>query len=76
MSTTDAPSEGMWDASDVAAYLKVSRSWVYQQVAASKLPCRRFGALLRFVPEEIRALGGGEQSAGAAVLPFARSSSK
>jgi excisionase family DNA binding protein len=51
----DAPHESLWTAEDVAAYLKTSRSWVYSASAAGRLPCRRVGALLRFVPAEIHA---------------------
>jgi excisionase family DNA binding protein len=29
---------------DVARYLKVSRSWVYQRAEAGQLPCVRVGA--------------------------------
>jgi len=52
----DAMSEQLWDVNDVAKYLKVSRSWVYQRVAAGLLPCTRIGALVRFRPSRIRAL--------------------
>jgi len=40
---------------DVAKYLKVSRSWVYQRVAAGLLPYARIGALVRFRASRIRA---------------------
>ncbi len=45
----------LWDANDVANFLKVSRSWVYQRAEAGLLPYLKVGALLRFDPEEIRA---------------------
>jgi excisionase family DNA binding protein len=44
----------LWDAFDVAQYLKVSRSWVYHQAQAGMLPYRRIGNLLRFEPHAIR----------------------
>jgi excisionase family DNA binding protein len=47
--------EHLWDANDVANFLKVSRSWVYQRAEAGLLPYLKVGALLRFDPEEIRA---------------------
>src|SRR5207253_1492081 len=47
--------EALWNASDVAVYLKVSRSWVYHRAEAGLLPCLRVGALLRFEPASIRA---------------------
>lgn len=46
--------EQLWDANDVAHYLKVSRSWVYHQAESGTLPHRRVGALLRFEPSAIR----------------------
>jgi excisionase family DNA binding protein len=49
------PVEALWDANDVARYLKVSRSWVYQRAEAGLLPYVRVGGLLRFDPESIRA---------------------
>jgi excisionase family DNA binding protein len=48
-------SDQLWDANDVANFLKVSRSWVYQRAEAGLLPYLKVGALLRFDPEEIRA---------------------
>jgi predicted DNA-binding transcriptional regulator AlpA len=50
----------LWDANDVARYLKVSRSWVYHRAEAGLLPLRRVGGLLRFVPAAIRAFAAGE----------------
>jgi excisionase family DNA binding protein len=46
--------EALWDARDVARYLKVSRSWVYQKAEAGLLPYLKVGGLVRFVPERIR----------------------
>ena len=46
----------LWDARDVAAFLKVSRSWVYHKAEAGMLPCLRIGGLLRFDPQKIREL--------------------
>ena len=47
---------GLWDARDVASYLKASRSWVYHQAEAGQLPCLKIGGLLRFDPEVIKRL--------------------
>lgn len=58
----------LWDAQDVAAYLKVSRSWVYQRVEAGQLPYLRIGGLLRFDPATIRAYARGEQPVQARVV--------
>ncbi len=46
--------EGLWDADDVATFLKVSRSWVYQHAASGRLPHLKFGGHLRFNPSAIR----------------------
>src|SRR5712664_4683424 len=56
-----AMSKSLWDALDVARYLKVSRNWVYQQADAERLPSVRMGGLRRFDPDRIRAFGSGEQ---------------
>ncbi len=50
----------LWDANDVARYLKVSRSWVYQRAEAGRLPCLRVGGLVRFNPDTVRAFARGE----------------
>jgi excisionase family DNA binding protein len=46
----------LWDARDVARFLRVSRSWVYQQAKAGQLPGVKVGGLLRFEPEVIKRL--------------------
>jgi excisionase family DNA binding protein len=46
--------DGLWDANDVARYLKVSRSWVYNRAESGLLPCFRVGGLLRFDAESVR----------------------
>lgn len=51
----DDESDTLWDANDVARYLKVSRSWVYHRAEAGLLPYLRVGALLRFEPAAVRA---------------------
>ena len=69
-STGPTESEGLWDANDVARYLKVSRSWVYHRCEAGTLPCLRVGGLVRFDPEAIRAFARGETPAQRRVVPF------
>lgn len=64
-----APITPMWDANDVAAYYKASRSWVYHQAEAGLIPSVRIGGFLRFDPETIKAIGRGE-SVGGKVIPF------
>ena len=60
----------LWTVADVAAYLRVSRSWVYHRSAAGLLPCLRVGALVRFDPDAIRAYaqGQGQQETNAVIL--------
>ena len=66
---TDVQStEELWDANDVARYLKASRSWVYHQAEAGKLPHLRVGALLRFDPEAVKAFVHGQAAGGGKVL--------
>ena len=53
----------LWDATDVARWLKVSRSWVYQAAESGKLPSLKIGGLLRFDPAVVKAwalTGGGK----------------
>jgi len=64
--------EGLWDAKDVAAFVKASRSWVYQQAEAGVLPCLRVCGLLRFEPGAVRAFVRGDHLPGASVIPIAR----
>ena len=66
-----APQEGLWDPKDVAAFLRVSRSWVYQKAEAGLLPVVRMpgSSLLRFDPEKVRAYARGDWKP-AEVIPF------
>ncbi len=47
--------EDLWDVARAARFLGVSRSWLYHRTEAGELPYRKIGALLRFVPAELRA---------------------
>jgi len=58
----------LWTVADVAAYLRVSRSWVYHRAEAGLLPCLRVGALLRFDPEKIRTYAQGQGHAPSKAL--------
>ena len=44
----------LWDVNEVAAFMRVSRSWVYQRVEAGLIPHLRLGGLVRFEPEAIK----------------------
>jgi excisionase family DNA binding protein len=71
MSTS--PEDGaLWDALDVARYLKVSRSWVYHRSESGELPCLKIGGLVRFDPQAIYAFARGESTRGARVVQFDR----
>lgn len=61
---------GLWDARDVARFLKCSPSAVYRWAELGQIPCRRIGTLLRFKPEEVEAWL--DRNASASILPFPR----
>jgi excisionase family DNA binding protein len=56
--------ETLWDAKDVAAYLKASTKWVYLHAARGTLPCLHVGGLRRFEPAAIRRWMRGARQAG------------
>ena len=60
----------LWTADDVAAFLKASRSWVYQQSEAGRLPCLKVVGLLRFDPAVVRAFAQGLREQGGNVVPI------
>ncbi len=64
--------ESLWTVKDVAAYLRTSRSWVYQHVASGDLPYRRVGGLVRFIPDDVRAYARGERVSGTPVVQLKR----
>ena len=58
---------GLWDAEQVAAFLKIKTDTVYLWVKQGRLPKVKVGRLLRFNPDAIRALAAdGVPSEGAA----------
>lgn len=46
--------EPLWTPKDLAAYLQVSRSWIYSAIQRGLIPHAYFGGLLRFEPAKIR----------------------
>lgn len=54
----------LWGPKDVAAFLNVSRSWVYQKSEEGRLPVIRMpgSSLLRFDPDDVRAYARGAWS--------------
>jgi predicted DNA-binding transcriptional regulator AlpA len=68
--TIDQEAE-LWTAAEVARYLKVSRSWVYRETGAGRLPCSRILGLVRYDPAEIRRMKEeGRQRPAAVILPL------
>jgi excisionase family DNA binding protein len=66
-------SEPLWTVDDVAAFLKVSKAWVYKRASSGELPCRHLGGLRRFEPAAIRRYIQGERAGS--VVPLVQSSS-
>ena len=65
--------EPLWTVAETAAFLRVSRSFVYQACAAKTMPHVRVGASLRFDPVALRAWVRGEGAAARVVtLPGCR----
>jgi len=64
----------LWDAADLACFLKCSRKTIYNRSEAGLIPCVRIGSLLRFEPETIRRWLRGELPSlpGAVVVPLRR----
>jgi predicted DNA-binding transcriptional regulator AlpA len=63
MNPAEQSSNGtLWTVEDVAAYLKTSRSWVYEKSKGKDaIPTMRVGGLLRYAPEDVRAWARGER---------------
>lgn len=61
----------MWTAAEVAAFLKVSRDWVYKRVTEGSIPFVKLPTgLTRYHPEQIRAYARGEWKPPQKVVPF------
>ncbi len=60
------------DVAWVAAFLGLSRSWVYQATAAGRLPCVRIGGRVRFDPTAIKAWVRGDAPGTIVKLPSCR----
>jgi excisionase family DNA binding protein len=56
------PASGLWGPREVASFLGVSRSWVYQKSEGGLLPVIRMpgSSLLRFDPASVEAYARGE----------------
>ena len=55
--TAGRPGEArpLWTVGDLSRFLGVSKRWVHERTRRGEIPCYRFGAALRFDPEEVRA---------------------
>jgi excisionase family DNA binding protein len=62
--------EPLWTVDDVAAYLKISKAWVYKRAASGELPCLHLGGRRRFKPEAVRRFSEGERTGS--VVPLVR----
>ncbi len=68
---TVAEEDQLWTAARVAKYFGVSRSWVYRETSAGRLPCSRILGLVRYDPAEMRALKDvGKTRSPRVVLPL------
>ena len=66
----DLDGADLWDVRRAAKYLAKSTTWVYREAEAGRLPFRRVGRALRFIPAELRAWVHGQP--GTAPAPSAR----
>lgn len=72
-----SPLERLWTAADVATFLGCSRQLVYLMAKQGKLPCTHVGALVRFVPDQVRAhFTAAKPAAGNVVQLTSRKTSK
>ena len=58
------PEDRLWTVRDAARYLTSSESFVYKAVQAGRLPCLRIGAMVRLLPEQVRAFATASVSPG------------
>ncbi|MFN7132028.1 MAG: helix-turn-helix domain-containing protein [Myxococcales bacterium] len=63
--------EPLWTVQQAAAFLNMSKSFVYKVAEAGTLTCHRIGSRIRFSPEDVRAFARGTRRE-AAVIQFAR----
>lgn len=52
--TVEGKDESLWDAGEVAAFLKVDKDSVYRWVSQGRLSAVKVGKLTRFRPSDIR----------------------
>jgi excisionase family DNA binding protein len=64
--------ERLWTASEVADYLRCSRSKVYQGAEAGTIPNLHVGGQLRFEPSEVKAWARGRKDSPGRVVSLRR----
>jgi len=65
----------LWDIDEAAAFLNVSKAWVYRRTAAGTIPCVRLSSgLIRFVPETLKSWAQGNEQGGGRVARLPRRS--
>jgi predicted DNA-binding transcriptional regulator AlpA len=52
---TTGSDDELWDIRRACAFLGMSKYWMYRAVAAGKVPHRKIGSAIRFIPAELRA---------------------
>jgi excisionase family DNA binding protein len=45
----------LWTVDDVVTFIGMSKTWVYRHVEANRIPHRKIGRVVRFVPDEVMA---------------------
>lgn len=66
------PEDRLWTVGEVAHFLAVSESWVYQAARSRAIPSVRVGSAVRFDPSAIRAYVRGETGGKVVQLPRCR----
>jgi excisionase family DNA binding protein len=69
---SDAAEQPLLTAGELAAALRVSRSWVYEAARNGTLPCLRVGSLKRFDLAEVKAALRGATVAPARIVALSR----
>ncbi len=50
---TRAHAQPLWGVEDVCRFLGFSKRWLHERTRLGEIPCYRFGAALRFDPQEV-----------------------
>lgn len=55
LAVAGASGRRLWTVEDVCRFLGFSKRWLHERTRLGEVPCYRFGAALRFDPQEITA---------------------